>query len=87
LPDGQLSRIPVPSLREKYFPFDFQKIMIIVTPSRLDEEGRIAIVTTRGARDAVDARHRQTGDVLRTAKACGIPWLMLSLEMMISRRR
>ena len=32
--------------------------MIIVTPSRLDDEGRIAIVTACGARDAMDARER-----------------------------
>jgi hypothetical protein len=57
--------------------------------SRLDEEGRIAIVTTRGARDAMDARHRQTCDVMRTAKSCGpgAPGLVLSLQMMICERR
>jgi hypothetical protein len=40
-------------------------------------------------RNAVAAEHRRTCDVMRAAKACGpgTPGLVLSLEMMISRRR
>jgi hypothetical protein len=43
----------VQSLCEKYFASVFQKVMIISMPSRLDKEGRIAIVTN-ARRDAMD---------------------------------
>jgi hypothetical protein len=71
------SRMICPSVKqnfcflEKYLPSGFRNIMIIVAPSRLDKRGVRPIVTRRGARDAMDAERRQTGDVMRTAKACG----------------
>jgi hypothetical protein len=40
-------------------------------PSRAHQEGRIAIVTKRGARDAVDAMAQKTKALSWTVKPCG----------------
>jgi hypothetical protein len=45
----------VSSLLAKIFRFTFLEIRIITLPVSRPQEGRIMIVTTRGARDAVDA--------------------------------
>jgi hypothetical protein len=56
-------------------------------------EGRIAIVTARGARDAMDVEMAQreflapTNAILRTAKACGPGTPGLVLSMRLSRCR
>ena len=89
LPDGQSRRTPVQPFRKKYFASVFRKFMIIVTSSRLDEEGRMRIVTTREA--GCDGREPRTGRMreLRTAKSCGpgTPGLVLSLRVVTRRRR
>ena len=53
LPVGQSHTNPVKPAREKYSSFVFQKIMIIVTVSRLDKRD-VRVVTNVG-RDAMDA--------------------------------
>jgi hypothetical protein len=40
---------PVQSSREKYFFFRFSEVRVFLSPSRLIDEGRIAISAKRGA--------------------------------------
>jgi hypothetical protein len=42
LPDGQIFRIHVKSLQEKYFTYVLKKFRLSKLYSRLDEEGRMA---------------------------------------------
>jgi hypothetical protein len=70
-----------PALLRKYFASGFRKYVLLSLPSRLDEEGRIAIVTTREAGLRWTRELRKTSaSVARTAKSCGpgIPTLMPS---------
>ena len=50
-------------------------------------EGRIAIVTTRWARDAMDAAVQRRMVLLRTAKSCGPGAAMLALKSVRERFR
>src|SRR5439155_15735476 len=80
------------------FRLPFLEIRIISPAVSCPPEGRIAIVTTRGARDAMDAaRHRRMAvarrsllakpGLLRTAKSCGPGAAMLALSWReVSRR-
>jgi hypothetical protein len=72
--------------------FTFRKIRTINIAVSRPPEGRIAIVTTRWARDAMDAaRHRRMAvarrsllakqGLLRTAKSCGPGAAMLALSL------
>jgi hypothetical protein len=45
------------------------KSLAVVRASSARQEGRFAIVTKRGAEDAVDAAARKTGEPARTAKS------------------
>ena len=89
MPVGQSHRNPVKLRDAKYFSSVFRKMHVLIRSSRLDEEGRIAIVTTRGARDAMDATCRKTCDSMRTAKACGPGALVAGAKLvqMMRRRR
>ena len=88
LPDKWVFRIRVQPLLKNIF-LPFFKIMIIVTMSRLDKEGRIAVVTKRAAgcdgRESIVRRAMH----LRTAKSCGsgAPGLAPSSSKMIDGRR
>ena len=53
---------------EILLPFFVKVCFIAAVPTH--SRGVRPIVTRRGARDAMDARHRQTCGVMRTAKAC-----------------
>src|SRR5438067_172633 len=71
------------SPRSKIFRFTMLEIRIITSPVSRPQEGRIMIVTTRGARDAVDAFVQArvgawTNERRRTAKSCGPGAAMLA---------
>jgi hypothetical protein len=74
LPDGPQARNPVNSRAQKYFCFPETQIRRIVRASRLDAEGRIAIVTNvrRAAVDAkapTDERRHADGEVVWSWRA------------------
>jgi hypothetical protein len=63
------------------FRFTIPKIRIITSAVSHPHEGRIAIVTTRWARDVMDAAFQRRMVLLRTAKSCGPGAAMLALSL------
>ena len=70
----------VQSPKPKIFYFCFSEIHVSITSSRLDQEGRIAIVTNVSAGRGGRRWLEQTSEPMRTAKSCGpgLPTLRLS---------
>jgi hypothetical protein len=75
---SDLKLIWVASPGKQKFRFTILKIRTITLAVSCPHEGRIAIVTTRWARDAMDAAFQRRMKLSRTAKSCGSDAAMLA---------
>jgi hypothetical protein len=75
---SDLKLIWVASPGKQKFRFTILKIRTIFSVVSCPHEGRIAIVTTRWARDAMDAAFQRRMKLSRTAKSCGSDAAMLA---------